>query len=107
LSTKILEELKEDEYPQIETDKNFNLAKIIFINLRDFIIFLVGMIILYPLMFIPFVNILIILFLWAVLIKESLLQTVFMLFGKEEVDKKKILAFCIISVVSRFETNTL
>lgn len=101
-SSKILEELKEDEYPEVETKKEFNIAKIVFINLRDFVIFLVGMIILYPLMFIPFVNILIIVFLWAILIKESLLQTVFMLFGKEEVDKKKILAFCIISVIFNF-----
>jgi hypothetical protein len=101
-SSKILEELKEDEYPEVETKKEFNIAKIVFINLRDFVIFLVGMIILYPLMFIPFVNILIIVFLWAILIKESLLQTVFMLFGKEEVDKKKIWAFCIISVVFNF-----
>ncbi|WP_024789380.1 MULTISPECIES: hypothetical protein [unclassified Lebetimonas] len=101
-SVKILEEIKEGQYPQVDTKKEFNLLKIIFINIRDFLIFLFGMIIFYPLMFVPFVNILIIVFLWAVLIKESLLQSVFMLFGKEEIDKKKIWAFCILSVILNF-----
>jgi uncharacterized protein involved in cysteine biosynthesis len=70
--------------------------------MRDFLMFLTGMIILYPLMFVPFINIFIIVFLWAVLIKESLLQSVFMLFEKEKIDKKKIWAFCIISVIFNF-----
>jgi hypothetical protein len=86
----------------IKTKKEFNLFKIVLINIRDFLIFLIGMIIFYPLMFVPFVNILIIVFLWTFLIKESLLQSVFMLFGKEKIDKKKIWFFCILSVIFNF-----
>jgi hypothetical protein len=101
-SIKILEEIKEEEYPSIETQKEFNFPKIILINIRDFILFFIGMIVFYPLMFIPFINILVITFLWAFLIKESLLQTIFMLFGKEKIDKKEIWFLCITSVILNF-----
>jgi len=101
-SSVILEELKEEIYPSVAIEKQFNRAKIILINIRDFVIFLIGIIIFYPLMFVPFVNILIIWVLWAFLIKESLINTVFMIIGKEELNKKEIWPFCFISVIFNF-----
>jgi len=102
LSIKILREIKENIYPASKINAHFNIAKIVFINIRDFIIFLIGVIILYPLMFIPFVNVLVIWFLWAFLIKESLIKSVFMIVGEEELNKKEIWAFCLLSVVFNF-----
>lgn len=101
-SSEILEEIKEDMYPDISIDKHFNILKIIFINIRDFMMFLIGIILFYPLMFIPFLNIFIIWFLWAFLIKESLINSVFMITGKEELNKKEIWAFSLVSVVFNF-----
>ena len=101
-SSTILEDIKEEIYPSVVINKQFNRVKIILINIRDFVIFLIGIAIFYPLMFIPFVNILIIWFLWAFLIKESLMNTVFMITGKEELNKKEIWAFCFISVIFNF-----
>ena len=101
LSPKILEEIK-STYTNVVEDNHFNIFKIIFINIRDFSIFLIGVVLLYPLMFMPFVNFFVIWFLWAFLIKESLINTVFMITGKEELNKKEIWIFSLISVIFNF-----
>jgi len=98
----ILEEIKENYYSEVELKKDFNLLKIILINIRDLAIFLVAVLILYPLMFVPFINILFIWFLWAFLIKESLINSVFMITGKEDLNKKEIWAFSLVSVIFNF-----
>jgi len=101
-ASEILEELKEEIYPSITLDKKFNIFKIIFINIRDFLIFLVGIILFYPLMFIPFINILIIWFLWAFLIKESLINSVVMITGNVTLNKKEVWIFSLLSVLLNF-----
>ena len=98
----ILEEIKENYYSEVELKKDFNLLKIILINIRDLAIFLVAVLILYPLMFVPFINILFIWFLWAFLIKESLINSVFMITGKEDLNKKEIWAFSLVGVIFNF-----
>ena len=102
LVSPVLEEIKDELYPEIDIEKKFNFLKIILINVRDLAIFLVAILILYPLMFIPFVNILFIWILWAFLIKESLINSIFMITGKEELNKKEIWVFSLVSVIFNF-----
>jgi len=102
LSVKSLEELKEKEYPTLKTDKSFSIFKLAFIAIRDLVLFIIALFVLYPILFIPFVNIILILFLWGFLIKESLLQTVFMIFGEEKINNKEVWVFSILSVIFNF-----
>jgi len=102
LSSKILKEMQKEEYPTIKIDNNFSIFRLVFIMIRDLIFFIVGLFILYPLLFVPFVNIVIIIGLWILLVKSSLLELVFMLFGKEELNKKEIYTFSTASVILNF-----
>jgi hypothetical protein len=70
--------------------------------LRDLILFIISFFVLYPLLFIPFINVIIITILWAFLIKSSILEIVFMVFGKEKVNNKTIWIFAISSVILNF-----
>ena len=102
LVSPVLEEIKDELYPEIDIEKKFDFLKIILINVRDLTIFLVAILIFYPLMFIPFINILFIWILWSFLIKESLINSIFMITGKEELNKKEIWVFSLVSVIFNF-----
>ncbi len=65
-----IKHLAKQEYPDIEIG-HINYAKLIFILLRDFIIFFVLAVILYPVMLIPVLNFLTLLLLFVISIKES------------------------------------
>jgi len=101
-SVKALEKLQKEEYPAIEVNKRFSFIKLSFIMLRDLILFIISFFVLYPLLFIPFINVIIITILWAFLIKSSILEIVFMVFGKEKVNNKTIWIFAISSVILNF-----
>jgi len=98
-SAKTLENIKQEEYPDIESTNKLSYFKLVLIMLRDLILFIIVLFAVYPLLFIPIVNILTIIFLWGLLIKESLYHTVKMLFGKTP---KKIWLISIISVFFNF-----
>jgi hypothetical protein len=102
LSPKVLEELKDEQYPTIKTNKNFSILKLSFLMIRDLTIFIIALFILYPLLFVPFLNLVIIIALWVFLIKASILEIVFMIFGKEKVNNKDIYIFSLASVVLNF-----
>ena len=102
LSGKILEKLQTEEYPEVEVTKEFSFLKLFWIMFRDLMIFIVALFVLYPLLFVPFVNVVIIITLWVFLIKSSLLEVVFMIFGKEQLNKKEIYSFSIMSVIFNF-----
>ena len=102
LSPKILEELQKEEYPSIEVDKKFSFFRLFFIMFRDLLFFMIALFVLYPLLFVPFVNVLIIISLWVLLIKSSVLEIVFMVFGEEKINKKAIITFSIASVILNF-----
>jgi len=78
----VLEKIKKEEYPYEDTEKKFSHVKLLFLMLRDLVLFIVLFAVVYPLFFVPVVNIVIIVFLWAFLIKASLSESVYMLFGK-------------------------
>ena len=65
-----LKNLAKQEYPDIEIG-HINYAKLIFILLRDFAIFFILAVILYPVMLVPVLNFLAILLLFVISIKES------------------------------------
>ncbi|WP_456479815.1 hypothetical protein [Nautilia sp.] len=101
-SSKIMEELKNEEYPDTEIEKNFSFFKLFLTLFRDMTLFIAGYIVLYPLFFFPVVNVALIIGLWTFLIKESLFQSVYMLFGKIPENKKAVWFFCVISVLFNF-----
>jgi hypothetical protein len=102
LSVGKLEELQKEQYSSIKVDKNFSIFKLFYTIIRDLFVFIFALIVVYPLLFIPFFNIIVIIALWSFLIKESLLQTIFMIFGKTDVNKKDIWIFAVVSVVFNF-----
>ncbi|ACM92344.1 putative membrane protein [Nautilia profundicola AmH] len=103
LSEKVILKLIEEEYPFIEISSNFSKIKILYILLRDFVLFLIALVILYPLLFVPFLNIFIIVGLWAFIIKNALFETVFSIIGEKiTINNKFIWGFSIISVFLNF-----
>jgi len=102
LISKNIEDLQQTQYPNITVEKNFSFWKLFLIFVRDLLLYFVLLFITYPLLFIPFLNILLIIGLWALLIKEVLLRSVFMLFGEIDINRKIIWMFSIFSVIFNF-----
>ena len=89
--------IAKQEYPEIPINK-MKYNKLIFLVIRDFFIYLILAILLYPFMLIPFLNIFILMFLWAYMIKDSYYHTVNSLFNIELSKKEK----WILSIMSTF-----
>jgi len=96
-----LDDLASEEYPEIRTNE-MNISKIIWIVIKDFILFLIGVIILLPFMLVPFLNIILLLGLWAFMIKESYYNFVVMMFGEVEIKKSEKWLLAITSVILNF-----
>ena len=96
-----LDKLSSEEYPEFDTN-SINIPKIIWIICRDFILFLIGVVLLLPFILIPFVNIFLLLGLWAFMIKDSYYSFVTMMFGDSKLDKKEIWGLSISSVILNF-----
>jgi hypothetical protein len=96
-----LSDLADEEYPEFDTN-SVNIPKIILIICRDFILFLVGVMLLLPFMLIPFVNIFLLLGLWVFMVKDSYYNFVTMMFGESELSKKEVWGLSITSVILNF-----
>jgi len=96
-----LDDLASEEYPEIRTNE-MNISKIIWIVIKDFILFLIGVIILLPFMLVPFLNIVLLLGLWAFMIKESYYNFVVMMFGEVEIKKSEKWFLAVTSVILNF-----
>jgi len=57
---------------------------------------------LYPLLFVPFVNIVLITVLWAYVIKNALYECVTSIVGKIDIDQKLIWGFAVVNVILNF-----
>jgi hypothetical protein len=101
-SEKHLLKLVEEEYPYIEVNTRFSKFKIIKVLLKDFMIFILMLILFYPLLFVPFVNLLLIVGLWSYVVKNALFETVFSLFDKIELNPKTEWGFAVVSVFLNF-----
>ena len=85
------------EYPQFPYNQ-ISYKKLFFIAIKDLFIYIILATLLYPFMLIPFVNIFILMFLWAYMIKDSYYHTVNSLFNIELTKKEK----WILSIMSTF-----
>jgi len=86
-----------EEYPQIIYNE-VSYKDIFLIAFRDLIIYILLAIFLYPFMLIPFLNIIILMFLWAYMVKDSYYKTIHMLFNIEFNNKEK----WILAIMSTF-----
>jgi len=86
-----------EEYPQISYN-DISYKDLFLIVFRDLIIYIILAIILYPFMLIPFINIIILMFLWAYMVKDSYYKTVHILFNVELTKKEK----WILAIMSTF-----
>lgn len=102
LSEKYILNLIKEEYSYMEINSNFSRIKIFSILLKDFLIFLVALFLLYPLLFVPFVNIVLITVLWAYVIKNALYECVTSIVGKIDIDQKLIWGFAVVNVILNF-----
>ena len=95
-----LTELANEEYENISINE-IDYSKLMFIIARDFIGFIFLSLLLYPLMLIPFLNFIIIMFLWAYMIKDSYYHVIQSIFNKE-LNKKEIWALSLSSTILDF-----
>jgi len=99
---KRLKKLKELHYPDIEArDKKVSFFRLFMIMLIDLIIVLIAIFISYPVLFIPFLNILFVVFIWSFLTKEIISEFIIQLFGKR-IKIKTIWWSAVFSVVFNF-----
>jgi hypothetical protein len=101
-SEKYLLKFVEEDYPYIEINSNFSKFQIIKIILKDFLFFLITFFIFYPLLFVPFINLFLIIGLWGYIIKNALFETVFSIFGNVDLNGKIEWGFAIVSVFFNF-----
>ena len=90
-------DIAKEEYPQI-TYNDISYKYLFLIAFRDLIVYIVLAILLYPFILIPFLNILILMFLWAYMVKDSYYKTVNMLFEIKLSKKEK----WILAIMSTF-----
>ncbi len=102
LISKNIEDLQQTQYPNVAIKKSFSFWKLFIVFARDLFLYFLLLLITYPLLFVPFLNILLVIGLWALLIKEVLLRSIFMLFGEVDIDRKTIWMFSIFSVIFNF-----
>jgi len=95
-----LKELASEEYSNISID-DVNYTKLILIIIKDFLGFIFLAIILYPVMLVPFLNFIIMILLWAYMIKDSYYHVVKSMFNKE-LNKKEVWALSITSTILNF-----
>jgi hypothetical protein len=102
MSEKSVLNLIKEEYPYIEISGKVSKFKVFAVLLRDFTVFLAVLVVLYPLLFIPFLNIFVIVGLWAFVIKNALFETVDSIVGEVEINKNLLWGFAVVSVFLNF-----
>jgi uncharacterized protein involved in cysteine biosynthesis len=83
-SPKLLVKLAKKSYPNIEANDYSKISKSIFYNIKATAIFIVGLILLLPVIFIPVLGQIVMLFLWSILLKEPTFYDVSSLFIENE-----------------------
>lgn len=104
ISEKRVITLLKEEYPYIEISSTLPKIKIAFVLVKDFLIFILALIFLYPLMFLPVINVFIIVGLWAYIVKNALYETVKALIGNDNINigSKLLWGFSVLSVFLNF-----
>ena len=95
-----LQELASEEYSNISIN-DINYTELIFIIIKDFVGFILLALLLYPVMLVPFLNIIIMMFLWAYMIKDSYYHVIKSMFDKN-LTKKEIWSLSIVSTILNF-----
>jgi hypothetical protein len=98
-SPKILVKLAKKHYKDVEINDQSNIAKSIAITIKSSLLFLVLFIVLLPIIiFVPVIGQIVMLWLWAILIKEPTLYDVSSLFSKSrEIDSKSLWIIALIA----------
>ncbi len=96
-----LKNLAYEEYPDIKIT-NIKKSKILYLSLRDLFIFIIISLICYPLLIIPWLNIITMLFLWTYVIKDTYYHTVKNLFNLDDLNKKEQYLLAFFSAVLNF-----
>jgi len=99
---KVISYFTKKDYPEFEIADTAFKFKTVVIILRDFTIFFIALILLYPLLFVPFLNLLLIMLLWAYIIKNALVNTVESVTGAKIENSKAVWFFVFMSVVLNF-----
>ncbi len=85
------------EYPEIPYNE-ISYKELFFISFRDLVIYIILAVLLYPFMLIPFINVFILMFLWAYMVKDSYYHTLNMIFDISLTKKEK----WILAIMSTF-----
>jgi|WetSurMetagenome_2_1015567.scaffolds.fasta_scaffold621406_2 hypothetical protein len=91
-SDDVIKDISLKHYPDITPDGKPNISKVVFINLKSTVIFLVLFVLVLPLIFIPVIGQVVMLYLWSIQIKEPTAYDVGVLFGKPDAKSSRILA---------------
>ncbi len=91
-SDDIIKDISLKHYPDIAPNGKPNISKVVFINLRAIIIFLVLFVLALPLIFIPVIGQIVMLFLWSIQVKEPTAYDVGVLFHKPDAKSSRTLA---------------
>jgi len=104
-SPKLLVKLAKKSYPNVQPNDYSKISKSIYYNIKATAIFIVLLILFLPLLFIPIVGQIIMLLLWAILIKEPTFYDVSSLFIKDEkkyIGQKSIWIVAIVASLFNF-----
>jgi len=101
-SEKLLIKLIEYDYPSLDIESNFSKIELLKIVFKDFFIFVTLLLLLYPLLFIPIINLIFIVFLWSFAVKNALYNTAKSVIGNIKIKKNILWTFSIISIFFNF-----
>jgi len=99
-SPKLLVKLAKKSYPNIEPNDYSKISKSIYYNIKATLIFIVLLILFLPLIFVPVLGQIIMLLLWAILIKEPTFYDVSSLFIKDEKEYKGYKSIWIVAIIA-------
>lgn len=91
-SDDIIKDISSKHYPDIAPNGKSNISKVVFINLRATVIFLILFVLALPLIFIPVIGQIVMLFLWSIQVKEPTAYDVGVLFHKPDAKSSRTLA---------------
>ncbi|MDD5358902.1 MAG: EI24 domain-containing protein [Sulfurovaceae bacterium] len=91
-SDDVIKDISLRHYPDIAPNGKPNILKVVFINLKSTVIFLLLFVLALPLIFIPVIGQIIMLYLWSIQIKEPTAYDVGVLFGKPDAKSSRTLA---------------
>ena len=99
-SPKLLVKLAKKSYPTVEARDYSKISKSIFYNIKATVIFIVLLILFLPLIFVPILGQIVMLFLWAILLKEPTFYDVSSLFIKNENEYKGERSIWIVALIA-------